>query len=237
MQRYFSKEKIDNHFILRLDDIYHITKVMRMKDNDKIEVVYDKKLYLCCLENVNSDIKIKIQKEEQNEEFSDKEIILAIPLLKEQKMDLILQKSTELGVSKIIPIYLERSIIKVKTGEESKKLDRWKRIVKEASEQSHRLDIPVITDIKHIDELDNIDALKVICSTVEKEKNIKNLLLSNTQCDRILVVIGPEGGLSNKEETYLRKIGFQGVSLGKRIMRVETVPIFILSVLNYEFME
>ena len=237
MQRYFSKEKIGNSFVLDSNDIYHIKTVMRMKDNDFVEIVYDKKVYLCCIENVNSNITFNIEKEIENDMKNDKEIILAVPLLKEQKMDLILQKSTELGVNKIIPIYLERSIIKLKHGDESKKLERWRKIVKEASEQSHRVDIPVITDIKKISELEKIDALKVVCSTVEKEKNIKNLLISNKCCDRILVVMGPEGGLAEKEEEYLKNIGFNAVTLGSRILRVETVPLFILSVINYEFME
>ena len=94
MQRYFSKEKIDNCFILNDDDIYHIRTVMRMKDNDNIIVVYDKKAYLCCIENVKENIQIRAEKELEKVDYKTPNITLIIPLLKEQKMDLILQKST-----------------------------------------------------------------------------------------------------------------------------------------------
>lgn len=119
MQRYFSKELINNKFILNEDDMYHIKTVMRMKDNDKIQVVYNEEVYLC--KYINNEINI-IKKEEKLNDIA-KEIILAIPLLKETKMDLIIQKSTELGVSKIIPIITERSIIKL-NDKEAKKIER-----------------------------------------------------------------------------------------------------------------
>lgn len=237
MQRYFSKEKIDNRLILNEDDLYHIKTVMRMKDNDKIIVVYDNIAYLCCIENVKQNIEIIIEKELEKVNYNTPDITLIIPILKEQKMDLILQKATELGVSKIIPIITNRSIIRLNPKDYNKKIDRWKRIVKEASEQSHRIDIPVIDDIKRIDELKNIDGFKFVCSTIEKEKNIKLVMKNVKNCDRISVVIGPEGGLDKKEEEKLNELGFESITLGNRILRVETVPLFILSVINYEFME
>jgi len=237
VQRYFSKERIDNKFILNEDDIYHIRTVMRMKDNDEIIVVNDKKAYLCCLENVKENIGIIIKKELEKIDYNTPEITLIVPILKEQKMDLILQKSTELGVSKIIPILTKRSIIKLKPSDYDKKITRWMRIVKEASEQSHRVDIPKINDILTIKELQNLEGFKYVCSTKEKSKNIKLVMKNVKNCDRINLVMGPEGGLDEKEETELNKIGFESITLGSRIMRVETVPLFLLSVINYEFME
>lgn len=237
MQRYFSKEKIDNKLILNNDDLYHIKKVMRMKDNDSIIVVHEKTAYLCCIENVKDNIEIVIKEEYEKINYNSLEIVLIIPLLKEQKIDLILQKSTELGVTKIIPFLAERSIIKLKKEEYDKKIDRWTKIVKEASEQSHRIDIPLIEKPKNIEDLIDIEGLKIVCSTKEKEKNIRLLMKNNKSCDRINIVIGPEGGLTDKEEEKLNKLGFESISLGTRIMRVETVPLFILSILNYEFME
>lgn len=237
MQRYFSKEKVDNNFILNSDDIYHIKTVMRMKDNDEIIVVYDKKAYLCCLENVKENIGITIKKELEKIDYNTPDITLIIPILKEQKMDLILQKSTELGVSKIIPILTNRSIIKLKPSDYEKKITRWIRIVKEASEQSHRIDIPEICTIKSIKELESLNGFKYVCSTKEKSKNIKYVMKNIKNCDRINLVVGPEGGLSDKEEEELNKMGFDSITLGNRIMRVETVPLFLLSIINYEFME
>ena len=93
MQRYFASEKKDKYFILNEDDIHHITHVMRMKDSDNIQIVYNKKLYLCCIENVNENIRFKIEKQLESYENLAPKIRLIIPLLKEQKLDLILQKS------------------------------------------------------------------------------------------------------------------------------------------------
>jgi len=237
MQRYFAKEKVDNSFILGDDDLYHIRTVMRMKDNDKIYVVYDKTTYICCLESVKSDIKIIIEDKLESIQKNNVDVTLFLPLLKEQKMDLVLQKATELGISKIVPMTTSRSIIKLNDGKEDKKLERWRRICKEASEQAHRDTIPEIESVIDIMQLKALPGLNLVCSTVEKEKNIKYILQNHRDYDRINVVVGPEGGLSLKEEEYLKEVGYIPVTLGNNIMRVETVPIFILSTINYEFME
>lgn len=235
MQRYFSNSKETGKLFLINDDIYHITRVMRMKDNDKIEVIYDNDLYICNV-IINELPWVDIISKEEGK-IEDKEIILAIPLLKEQKMDLVLQKATELGVTKIIPVIMERSIVKIDDSKEVKKIDRWSKICKEASEQSKRNSIPVISNIMTLKELVKEEGIKIVCSTIEKENNLKKFLTEHKNYDKIIIVVGPEGGISSKEEEYLVSEGFTRVSLGKRIMRVETVPIFILSALNYEFME
>lgn len=237
MQRYFTNKKNNNTFVLNDDDLFHIRTVMRMVDGEKIEVVYNKEIYLCSLENVVNDIKINIIEKLNSLSKNELEIVLAIPLVKEQKMDLILQKSTELGVSRIIPFIAERSIIKLKNDKEQSKIIRWQRICKEASEQSKRVDIPIITDIKSLKELTNFEGQKLVCSTKKGVNNIKMFLQKHNYCDKMLLVIGPEGGLTNQEEDFLVKNGFSQITLGDRIMRVETVPLCLLSVINYEFME
>ncbi len=237
MQRYFSDKLKNNKFELRDDDMYHITRVMRMATGDKIEVVCNENVYLCCLENVNNKLEVNVVSVSEKEEKEIREKVLIIPLLKENKMDLILQKATELGVDKIIPVIMERSIIKLERDKEIKKLERWSKICKEASEQSMRLNIPVISNVKTLKDLEELDGLKIVCSTKEKKNSIKLFLQSHKTYDRINIVIGPEGGLSPKEEEYLNSIGFESVTLGEQIMRVETVPMYILSVINYENME
>lgn len=234
MQRYFSKELIQDHFILSLDDKYHITTVMRMKNGDKIEIVYNEELYIGQIEDINN-FKVKLLKKEEITKDKRPNVILCIPLLKEQKIDYILQKATELGVNEIVPIILERSIIKIDEKTFAKKKERWIKIVKEASEQSKRVDIPVIKDIHKIKDLNNFNGLKIVCSTQEKENNIKKML-KNIK-NNIIFVIGPEGGISPKEEKELNELGFISTSLGSRIMRVETVPLYLMSIVNYEFME
>lgn len=232
MQRYFSSDKIDNKFLLKKNDLYHIKTVMRMKTSDLIEVVYENNLYICHLDDdYNAIIDKKIEEKRVKKTY----ITLCLPLLTEQKFSFVLQKATELGIDEIIPIITERSIVNLKD-KQDKKIERWNRICKEAAEQSKRLDIPKINEVKRINDL-NLDGLKVVCSTKEKSKTIKNVLQNTTNCDRIIMMVGPEGGLTFKEEDLLISLGFIPVTLGNNIMRVETVPIFMLSVLNYEMME
>ncbi len=237
MQRYFAQAKNSNSFVLNSDDLFHIKTVMRMVDGDLIEVVHQNDVYICSLNNVNDDIKIIIVKKLENIVKKDVEIVLAIPLVKEQKMDFILQKSTELGVKKIIPFIAERSIIKLTDDKEQNKIKRWQKICKEASEQSKRVDIPVVTNVKSLKDLIDFDGQKIVCSTKKDVNSVKLFLQKQIYCDKLLLVIGPEGGLSEKEETYLVNHDFYQVTLGNRIMRVETVPLFLLSIINYEFME
>ncbi|MBQ9181423.1 MAG: 16S rRNA (uracil(1498)-N(3))-methyltransferase [Bacilli bacterium] len=233
MQRYFAKSKNKDKFILNESDYHHIKNVMRMKDNDLLEVVLDNKLYECHLDNYE----VILDKEIVLDVKNNKQITLILPLLQEQKMDLVLQKSTELGVNKIIPIITSRTKVKLDKDKEIKKIKRWASICKEASEQSKRIDIPVIESVKKLKELSNLDGLKLICSTTEASNNIRNSLQKHKKCDIINVVIGPEGGFEKSEEDYLVNIGFEKVTLGNRILRVETAALFLLSVIEYEFME
>lgn len=236
MQRYFAKERIGNELRLGKDDLFHIQTVMRMKEQEQIEVVYEQELFLCCLENVKNNIHVRIVEKQPVEIIPEREVVLIIPVLKEQKMDLILQKSTELGVSKIIVTPMKHCMVKVDNKIENK-LERWNRICKEASEQSKRLQIPIVTYQQTLSETQTLQGLNLLCSTKETKKSLKTALKSTIKYDKILVVMGPEGGFAEEEEAMLQRLGFESITLGSRILRVETVPMFLLSVLNYESME
>ena len=236
MQRYFSKEKEGNYFKLEDNDLYHIKVVMRMKENEHVEVVYNEHVYLCCIHFVNDDVNVEIIKEQDININKEPYVVLILPFLKEQKMDIILQKATELGVAEIILTDFERSIVKIEEKKKLAKLERWMRIMKEASEQSMRLNIPNI-NILTKEEVYILDGLKILCSTEEKKNNIKNVLKKYDNYAKILIVIGPEGGISPKEEKIYEEHGFIKTSLGNQILRVETVPLFVLSNIRYENME
>ena len=237
MQRYFAKEKIENTFILEDLDYHHIKNVMRMKEKEEIEIVIDGILYLACVKNIIGDISVELLKELPFKQEKEVQKTICIPYLKEQKMDLILQKATELGVDEIILIPLERSIIKNKEEKENKKIERWMRIVKEASEQSKRLHIPKIIPLKDLEPLKNLRGMKLICIAQRECKSIKKVVKTGCVCDKINMVIGPEGGFSPKEEETFFQMGFIPVHLGRRVLRTETVPLYLLSILNYELME
>lgn len=230
MQRYFIKNK---DMLLEESDIRHIKKVMRMNINDKIEVVYNNKLHICEITSLDP-FNIKVIEELDEDKKTKIELTVAVALVKEQKMDLILQKLTELGVSRIIPVSMERSIVKLDKERFNKKKVRWESICKEASEQSKRTNIPIIEDIKSIKDLTKEDAdLKLVASTKEKEKLLNYYLQSIEDCAKIIMVIGPEGGTSDKEEDILVSNGYNRVSFGNLIFRVETATIYVASIINY----
>ena len=230
MQRYFIKNK---DMLLEESDIRHIKKVMRMNINDKIEVVYNNKLHICEITSLEP-FNIKVIEELDEDKKTKIELTVAVALVKEQKMDLILQKLTELGVSRIIPVSMERSIVKLDKERFNKKKVRWESICKEASEQSKRTNILIIEDIKSIKDLTKEDAdLKLVASTKEKEKLLNYYLQSIEDCAKIIMVIGPEGGISDKEEDILVSNGYNRVSFGNLIFRVETATIYVASIINY----
>ena len=230
MQRYFIKKK---DFSLEDTDIRHIKKVMRMNINDKIEVIYNNKLHICEITSLEP-FNIKVIEKLDEDKKTKIELTVAVALVKEQKMDLILQKLTELGVSRIIPVSMERSIVKLDKERFNKKKVRWESICKEASEQSKRTNIPIIEDVKSIKDLTKEDAnLKLVASTKEKEKLLNYYLQSIEDCAKIIMVIGPEGGISDKEEDILVSNGYNRVSFGNLIFRVETATIYVASIINY----
>lgn len=233
MQRYFAKENTNNKLILSDTDIHHIKNVMRMNMGDSIEVVYNNKLHICKI-NELEPLSLVVDNVIDKENKINLDVTIAIGLVKEQKMDLILQKLTELGVNRIIPISMERSIVKLDKERFSKKKIRWETICKEASEQSKRTSIPVIEDIMSIKELSMLEAdYKLVASTKEKDKMLNYYLQNINNYAKIIMVVGPEGGISDSEESLLNDNGFDSVSFGNLIFRVETAAIYAASIFNF----
>lgn len=236
MQRYFSNEINNNKFILSMDDSYHIKKVMRMNLGDKIEIVCNEKLYICEIDNFDNLVCANVLEEKSDYNEMDVKVIICQSLVNEQKMDLILQKGTELGAYEFYPYKAVNSVVK-ENGKIDKKVVRWQKIVKEASEQSKRNIIPEVHKPIDINELIKIPAsLKLICTVNEVTKNIKRELQEHGSYDTIIIVVGPEGGFTKQEEAKFIENGFVPVSLGKRVLRTETASILVLSMINYERM-
>lgn len=235
MQRYFVNKKEDNLFILSEEDSHHVINVMRMNINDKVEIVFDNTLYLASINNLNTPVKCEqVEKLDSNNRIIPK-VVIVQALVKEQKMDYILQKACELGVYQIIPVNTSRSIVKIDKND-SKKILRWNKILKEASEQSKRVDIPILDKIYNFNDLKSLDFKgKFICSTKENKKLLKSTLSNFNINDTIVYVIGPEGGFSPEEEELLIENGYIPISLGSNILRTETASLFIMSAINYEF--
>lgn len=234
MQRYI----VDNKNLeIDIDVKRQIINVMRMSVGELFQIVYDKKVYTCEICEISKkDVEYKVIFEEEYNIEKDYKVIIACSIIKEQKMDYLLQKATELGVDEIIPFVSERTVVNIDT-KKDKKIDRWKKIIKEACEQSHRVDMPKIRDIIRFKDIINVESdLKIFCNTTEMSKNIKKVLQDSKKYGNILIVVGPEGGFSNNEVDFLSNNAFISTTLGSYILRAETVPLFVLSVINYEFM-
>ena len=245
MPRFFVKtQQINQPYIyIKNEDVNHIKNVLRKKVEDKIEVCNQETgdTYLCEIEQLDdNEILTKII-EKLNETETNIKIDIYQGLPKAEKMELIIQKSVELGVNSIIPISLKRCVVKLEGKDQNKKIERWQKIAESAAKQCGRNIIPKIGNIikiKQFEELSkNYDSL-IVAYENEKEytlkQEIQKIKQSNKKELKIAVVIGPEGGLAEEEIETLKNYGANIVTLGKRILRTETVALNILSILMYE---
>ncbi len=231
MQQYFAKSKKNNTLLLNDNDLNHIKNVMRMKENDEVIIVYDNVSYICTL---NSDLLSAKIKEVFKEKEKDIHFTTYIPLLNEEKMSFILQHGTELGVTKFIVVEYDHCKYKLPKKDYGKKLTRWNRIIKEASEQSYRLTIPELSSIISSKDIESTENVNIMCSLDKNNvKSICKVLTANNCNDTISLVFGPEGGLSKNEEDLLEAKGFIKTSLGDTVLRTETVVLMVASILKY----
>lgn len=234
MQRYFVK-KINDEIVFESSDIFHIEKVMRMKINDCIEVVFNNELYLAKIISFTPVLKVELTEKINNDSELEVYIRLLYCIPKGEKLDLVIQKATELGVDEIVLVNSSRCIAKINDNNCFKKIERFNKIIKEASEQSKRLKLMKLDTIINFDEINKFNAdLSLIAYEKENSstKKIKDYL-ENKEIKSINVLIGAEGGFSEDEVDYAIKNGFKSISLGKRILRSETACFYLLSLLSY----
>ena len=233
MQRYFALINKDFSVCLSKDDEHHILHVMRMKKNDEIEVVDEGKVFLCRIDDI-SPLKISVVHEISSDVEIKEDITLLFALTKGDKVDLVLQKATELGVKKVALITSERTVVSYDNKDVDKKLLRFKKIMKEASEQSHRVIIPELLGIFNLKNLPKEVYSDLNYVAYEKDASMTSEMFKGLQKGKsISILIGPEGGFSEQEVNNLTNLGFVRTSLGKRILRAETAALYALSVLGY----
>jgi 16S rRNA (uracil1498-N3)-methyltransferase len=170
----------------------------------------------------------------------DLRITLVQALPKGEKMDLIVQKATELGVARIVPVLTSRSIPRLTTEKAGRRVERWRKIALEASRQCGRGDVPDISEIESFTEAvarPGRNALRLILWEAESARGLKGVLRSGEYAGArdIVVAIGPEGGLSGEEVEEARGRGFISAWLGRRVLKVETAAIAVLAVIQYEY--
>lgn len=236
MHRFFAEKKDEGLLYLAKEDIKHFKDVLRIKDDEEVEVYIDGSGYIAVLNSYTKDeLSLKILSEINEKYESDLKITLFQSLVKSDKMDFIIQKAIEMGAYGIVPIETKRSIVKKKDIKD-KKRDRYRNIAKAAAMQSKREFIPNVSDAMKLDEakeiLDSFD-LVLIAYEDELDNSIKNYDIKNKK--NIAIVVGPEGGFDISEIDELKNSGYKSISLGKRILRAETAPIALLTMLYYEY--
>ena len=222
------------------EDVNHIINVLRMKKDDEIQICNsdDGKNYLSYITEFDREhisCKIKEIVNESNESNVDITLFQGIP--KFDKMELIIQKNTEIGVKSIIPVEMKRCIAKVK---DNKKIERWNKIAQIAAKQSLRDIIPNVDNPIKLEKLcEKFKEYDLILVAYEKEldNSLKGELknLDKKQNPKIGILIGPEGGIDNSEIEHLKTYNnVKLITLGKRILRTETAGLVLASNIIYE---
>lgn len=244
MQKFFVEEnQIENNKIyIEGTDVNHISNVLRLDKKEKIQICNKNTLenYIVEIEEIQKEkIITNIIEKLQTTVESNVEIHLYQGLPKADKMELIIQKTTELGINRIIPVDMIRCVVKLDEKDAKKKIERWQKIAEGAAKQSKRDIIPKIENkLKLKDVLNKIDEYDIFIVAYEEEitKTLKQVLkkLENKSNYKIGILIGPEGGIDLKEIEDLKENGAIIVTLGKRILRTETAPIAMVSNILYE---
>ncbi|QIL46099.1 16S rRNA (uracil(1498)-N(3))-methyltransferase [Vagococcus coleopterorum] len=247
MQRYFVTQSYadaqENGFKLTGDDYHHAVNVMRMKVKDHCFLVFtDQRAIIGEIINISEeDVEFKeISKESQNKELPV-HVTIASGYPKGDKLELVVQKGTELGASEFVGFPAKSSVVKWDAKKLAKKGDRLVKIAKEAAEQSHRQFQPTVkllTSEKELLELAKdydhvLIAYEEAAKSGEQGQLVKTLSVVKPG-ESILVVFGPEGGLTPQEVGSFETAGGKVCALGPRILRTETAPFYLLSAISYQ---
>ncbi|MFV0441078.1 MAG: RsmE family RNA methyltransferase [Lachnospirales bacterium] len=241
MQRFYVKEKDINNNTITIsgDNFKHITKVLRMKIGNEIYCSYNKMDYICAVSSIEDDyLTLIILDILENDTEPKNYIHLYQGLPKQDKLEYIIQKSTEVGVSEITPVETSFCISKINKKSKDKN-KRLQKIAENAAYQCGRGVVPKVNEPINFKEMllaDFSSSLNIIAYEKEETTNLKKLLncIDIEHFEKINVFIGAEGGFAPEEIDRLKYHGFKTITLGKRILRTETAPIVLISNLIYE---
>lgn len=247
MSKFFVRdEQIESDIIkIQGQDVNHIKNVLRQKVGDEIIICNSDKQenYLCDIEKIEKEL-IECKIVRQLEDFkSNIKVTIMQGLPKKDKMDLVIQKSVELGAFAIQPVDMERCIVKYQEKDKKKKIERWQKISEVAAKQCDRDFIPKVNNVMSLKNICKIlPEYDIVILAYEKEEKttLKEALRSikekyGEKEIKIAVIVGPEGGISPKEVEIIKENNnVITVTLGKRILRTETVALNVLSIIMYE---
>lgn len=214
----------------------HLVRVLRLGVGDECMLFngdgHDYRARLLAVQKRGADVEIIDVQRVDNE--SPLHITLAQGIARGEKMDLILQKATELGVAAIAPIVTERTEVKLDSERSGKKKSHWQGVVVAACEQSGRARIPALADPESLARYAAAETAQLkLALDPDGELSLSDLPMpGNSPRPRIALVIGPEGGLSERDLAALRAGGFRGLRLGPRILRTETAGLAAIAALQ-----
>lgn len=232
---------IQNRIIIENEDVKHISRVLRLKEKDKVEICDGENTeYICEIQSIdkNSVLLSIINKKQSIKEPSIKTVLYqGVP--KGDKMSFIIQKTVELGITEIIPVEMKRTVVQFCDKDKQNKIDRWKKIALEATKQSKRGIIPAVHSPLNFDqalEHSKKNQLNIMPYENENKKGFRAVMesLNKDNIDNIGIWIGPEGGLDEEEVAKAINNKIHLITLGPRILRTETAGFTTLSLIMYE---
>lgn len=242
MQRYFvNRDQFEQDAVtITGDDAHHLIRVMRARAGDRLICGngQDREVEAEISEIGKNEVRAMIVRELPMNAEPQVAVWIAQSLPKGDKMDAVIQKCTEIGATRFVPFFSQRTVVQYDRKQEAKRLERWQKIAKEAAEQAHRNRIPgVETPLswkRMLETAGKADAA-LLCYEKESTRLIGERLrelpeLSGT----IMLIVGPEGGFSEKESSEAEAAGCVPVGLGKRILRTETAAMVGLTCILYE---
>lgn len=241
MHKFFvnSENIAGNRICIKGEDVNHIYKVLRLRENDEILVSNGMgREYISKILDINKhEVVCEAVESFDNTSEPPVNITLYQGLPKAQKMELIVQKCVEIGVVKFQPVITQRVVVKIDGKDISNKMDRWNKIAEEAAKQSNRgilpAVLPPISFEKAVEELKNMD-IAVIPYEKEKSKGVREAFSAASSYKKIGILIGPEGGFEESEVAVCMQEGIKPITLGPRILRTETAGMVASSIILYE---
>lgn len=229
---------VDDSFItLDKENSHYISNVLRMREGEELIVVDKDKFEYRCKVNSVSKNSVVLEVIEKSENSTEPKCFITLyqSVSKGERMDLTIQKSVELGVSRIVPVFSSRCVAK---SDKASKIDRWQKIALEAARQSQRGVVPEVTEPVNFDDAlsqASSEGNDVVLFPWEDEKGTTlKQCISGKELKKVAVFIGPEGGYSEDEAINASQSGAVPVTLGKRILRTETAGPAVLAMLLFE---
>ena len=229
-------ELTDERVVVRGRSLSYLREVLRLRPGEPIELFDGEgRVYASMLERYGDDGAQILIGSMSERPFAGVKVTLAQGLPKGDKLELVLQKAVELGVTSFVPLACERSVVKLDAGKAADRRERWQRIADEAARQCQRADVVTVEPVQSLSSFVSrpvsTGERRIILDEDERSHRLRTELVDREA--HYVLIVGPEGGLSRDEVATAARNGFLPVTLGPRVLRTETVGLAVLSVIQH----